>query len=84
MLLRNWKACAAPVQAGLAMGLNQHSPDPYEGPCAGLIQVHALCHCSPLWPSHSDPVTTSVITPPVGDQPSHLAWVTKVLLDTHA
>ena len=84
MLIRNWMACAAQVQAGPAIGLNQHSPDPYEGPCAGLTQVHALCHCSPLWPSQSDPVTTSVIAPPGGDQPCHLAWVTKVLLDTRA
>ena len=84
MLLRNWKACAAQVQAGPVMGLNQHSPDPYEGPRAGLTQVRGLCHCSRLRPSQSDPVTTSVIAPPVGDQPGHLAWVTKVLLDTHA
>ena len=82
MLIRNWMACAAQVQAGPAIGLNQHSPDPYEGPCAGLTQVHALCHCSPLRPSQSDPVTTSVIAPPGRDQPGHLAWVTKVLLDT--
>lgn len=59
-------------------------PDPYEGPRVSLTQARGLCHCSPLRPSQSDPVTTSVIAPPVGDQPSHLAWVTKVLLDTHA